>query len=536
MHVNNKQLMFVKLNFIIIMSYRFTPLQLEKKDVITLLNSLNDDLGSPRGNTISKSDFALLEAEVKGRIVYPWSSTYDDSRRDFNNVYPAEPMAIVYVSNYSDIRYCLRFAVQFNMMTSIRSGGHSLTCYSICDGMVIDISSLKSIHVNPSDKTAIMEAGNTFADINPALEFYGLHMPGGGCPTVSIAGFMQGGGYGMTSRIFGINSDCVLEVTVMLADGTIVIANDNQNKDLYWAIRGGTGGNFGVLLSVKYKLFSLDRLWGVRIEFDFETEEDNAALALFTIQQNYLTTNNHPNLGVQTVLCTDNSGDKRKKVYFAGVFIGNESELDTTIAPLLQISGANITLKKEGKYSEVNEWVLEGVPDVPMTVLGYSKSEYISKSLSVEDYKSILVYFKTAPNSYTVVDMEGYGGVINQYPVQKSAFIHRNVIMDFFCDVFFTPETNDQKEVQEWLASFSEFMQKFSNGHSFQNYPNRDQTDFRWAYWGEYYNQLLEIKNKYDPTTFFNYQQSIKGPLENSLNQKQIMLFEPQFPIIRENY
>lgn len=108
-----------------------------------------------------------------------------------------------------------------------------------------------------------------------------------------------------------------------------------------------------------------------------------------------------------------------KKVYFAGVFIGNESDLDKTIAPLLQISGANITLKKEGKYSEVNEWVLEGVPDVPMTVLGYSKSEYISKSLSVDDYKSILVYFKTAPNSYTVVDMEGYGGVINQYPVQK---------------------------------------------------------------------------------------------------------------------
>lgn len=107
--------------------------------------------------------------------------------------------------------------------------------------------------------------------------------------------------------------------------------------------------------------------------------------------------------------------------------------------------------------------------------------------------------------------------------------------MDFFCDVFFTPETNDQKEVQKWLASFLEFMKVFQRTFISKLSEPRPR-DFRWAYWGEYYNQLLEIKNKYDPTTFFNYQQSIKGPLENPLNQKQIMLFEPQFPIIRENY
>jgi FAD/FMN-containing dehydrogenase len=524
------------------MRYRYTPLQIEKIKTISWLKSLGD-IYSAESAALAKYNLKItniidLETAITGKIVYPWSVDYNNDRRDFNDVYPAYPIMIIYVANYEDIRASLEFARETDIMCAIRSGGHSLAGYSVCDGIVIDISALKSVYVDVGARFAVVEAGNTFGDLNPKFEGYGLHLPGGGCPTVSVAGYMQGGGYGLTSRTFGINSDCVLEITVMLADGKIVVANESQNTDLFWAVRGGTGGNFGVLLQIKYKLFELGLMWGLRITWDFEEDCTNGAKALYLIQEKYLKGDNYLNMGIETVLCTeiDNEGKNLgRKVYFGAGFIGTELELDDAIASLLEIPGATITLKKQGKYSEVNSWVLEGIPNVPMDVKAYSRSIYIAKSLSVADYINIMTYFKTSPNDYTMVDMEGYGGVINQYPLGKSAFIHRDVTMDFFCDAFFDEATHDQKQNEEWINAFFDFMAQYGNGHSYQNYPNRDQENFKWAYWGPYYNQLVVIKQKYDPNNFFHYQQSIGITLENDPDQKQIMLFNPS-PIQYENY
>jgi FAD/FMN-containing dehydrogenase len=522
------------------MIYRYTPLQIEKLETLERLSKSESDSLISKENTVTNLDFKSLESQVTGRIVYPSSPTYNDAKRDFNSTYSANPLLIVYVANYGDIRSCLEFARKFNILTTIRSGGHSVACYSVSDGMVIDISGLKSIFVNPEELTAEVQAGNTFGDINPVLAFYGLHVPGGECPTVSVAGYMQGGGYGVTSRTFGMNIDCVLEVTVMLADGSVVIANKDQNQDLFWAIRGGTGGNFGVLLNIKYKLFPLTGIWGLRIEWDFEDDNTNAATAMHTVQEIYLKEFKHPELGIQLVLLNDNLGDGRKKLYFAASFIGTEAELDTTIAPLLAISGSKITLKEYASYEKINADVLEGVPSITlpdaMTLGGISRSTYFEKSLSIEDYSEILTFFKTTPGKYNLVGMECYGGVINQQPIESAAFIHRNVTMDFFCDVFFLAGTPEQTENENWLESFYSFLRKFDNGHSYQNYPNRKQTDFQWAYWGEYYDQLCSIKLKYNPLNFFEYQQSIGQPLTSHREVPQIRLFDSNTPIIREKY
>ena len=159
------------------------------------------------------------------------------------------------------------------------------------------------------------------------------------------------------------------------------------------------------------------------------------------------------------------------------------------------------------------------------TIKFYGRSAYIARSLSVDDYKNILAFFKTVPNTYGMLDLEGYGGVINKYPVEQSAFIHRNAILDFYCIVFFDSVTNDQEKNRVWINSLYEFMEQYTNGHSYQNYPNRDQTGFPWAYWGPYYNQLVAIKRKYDPGNLFHYQQSIGVSISSELDEKQITLF-----------
>ncbi len=127
--------------------------------------------------------------------------------------------------------------------------------------------------------------GTQFQDLNNYLAQYGLHTPGGGCGDVCVGGYMQGGGYGFTSREFGMNCDNVLSFSMMLADQSVVIANADQNADLYWAVRGGTGNNFGVLLSVLYQLYYLPSVWGVWLQWPIE----NAAQALYEMQSNYMT-------------------------------------------------------------------------------------------------------------------------------------------------------------------------------------------------------------------------------------------------------
>ena len=517
------------------MKYRLTPLQIEKRQTIKWLTAKDTSVTIPSPIGVSKEQLAGLEGEIQGKIVYPWSPGYDLDKMEMNDIFPANPLLIIYVASNQDIRLCLEFANRYKLITAIRSGRHSLADYSVCDGMVIDISGMKSVYVDRVNETVWVQAGITFADLYPALEFYGMHLPGGGCPTVSVAGYMQGGGYSLTSRNFGIHSDCVLEFTVILADGRLVVANPNQNSDLFWAVRGGTGGNFGVLISIKYKIFPLGLIWGLQISWDFETDNTNAAQALYAIQEKYLTGFQYPNLGIETLVFTDIATDNHKKVVFAAGFIGTEAALDAAVAPLMAISGATVVLKKQGKYSEVNNWVLEGIPDVPADVKFYGRSAYISRSLSVEDYDNILCFFKTAPNSYAMLDLEGYGGVINQYPVEKSAFIHRNVTMDCYCLLFFDKASNDQEKNRVWLISFYEFMLQYTNGHSYQNYPNRDQTGFQWAYWGPYYNQLVTIKEKYDPNNFFHYQQSIGEPINPALEKKQIILFD-NTPIKHEKH
>lgn len=494
------------------MKYRKSPLQIQKHYSIQRIIDPNIPTKLHSKNRIPDGRKAEFEAIITGEIVWPWSPEYDTARKDFNNVYPAEPILIVYVANYSDVRECLKLAHEADLWAIVRSGGHSLADYSIGNGIIIDMSRLTSIYVDRSAKTLFVESGVTFEKLFPVIEQYDLHIPGGGCPSVAVAGYMMGGGFGLTSRMYGMNCDNVIQVSVMLADGNIVTANASQNEDLFWAIRGGTGGNFGVLLNITYKLHDLGDIYGIKIKYPI-VDYDNAALALETMQNNYLYPSQYPNLGIETVLCTDT--DNIKKIMFCASWIGNENDFKAAIAPMMNIPGAQIGPIVTGKYSKVNATILDGTPDLPEGIKAYSRSAYIAKPLSKADWNSILQKYMTCPNQYTMVDMECYGGQINQVPVSDAAFIHRSVTMDFFCDAFFNEQTHDQKTNEEWLEEFFQFMSAFSNGHSYQNYPNRNQTDYKYAYWGDYYNILVLVKNKYDPNNFFHYQQSIGKTFEN---------------------
>jgi hypothetical protein len=289
------------------------------------------------------------------------------------------------------------------------------------------------------------------------------------------------------------------------------------------------------LLNITYQLVALGDIWGIKAEWDISANINEAAQALYTIQNIYLIPDAYLQLGIQTVLNIAKTGEKR--ISFLATWTGNADDMNTALAPLLNLPGAKIVYKKQGRYSAINTDLLEGVPPLPANTpfCGFSRSVYIERFLTVNDWIDILNFYLTAIGPYTIVDMEGYGGRINQIPIGTNAFIHRTATMDFFCDVFFNDQTNDRKEQGDWLDSFFQFMEKYGNGESYQNYPNRKQQNFQWAYWTNYYNLLVGIKKKYDPGNFFHYQQSIGITEEEIIGNAPDISFE-KTDIIYESY
>src|ERR1700734_3922433 len=173
--------------------------------------------------------------QLVGHITLPQDPSYPGARATFMNAFQHFPQIIVYCVGFSDVVSSIRFAQEVGLKPVCRSGGHSTAGYSVNDDMIIDVSGINYVRVDPDARVASVGAGANFAQINATLALYGLHVSGGGCETVGAAGYMQGGGYGFTSLMFGMNCDQVLGFQMALADGRIVTANAQENPDLYWA-------------------------------------------------------------------------------------------------------------------------------------------------------------------------------------------------------------------------------------------------------------------------------------------------------------
>ena len=455
---------------------------------------------------VTRDQLVEMTQDFRGQLVFPGSPDYNKDRQG-NPLYPSFPEVIAYCEVPNDVRLCLDWAHVLGLWVTCRSGGHSTAGYSVNSGMVIDTSRIKYVSVDQLAMTARVGAGTDFGHFDTVLNEHRLHVPGGGCPDVCVAGYMQGGGYGFTSREYGMNCDNVLEFTMMRADGTIVTANENDHRELFWAVRGGTGDNFGVLLEVTYRLYPLWKVWGFALVWSLS----DAPAVLAELQQNYMMTGAPKELGYQAFLATSKGN---KACVVLGMFHGSRDDGLAAIKSLQGIGTPTLAIDTVGTYKSLNEGLLYGVltPPTP-TLIEYKQSGYIAETLTEAQWQTVVKYFSTAPNEYALVGLEAYGGAIKAYPSDGNAFIHRNVACDFFVDSFFDPQgtVTSQQEALKWLNGFMTLMQPYFNGEVYQNYPVRDLPNFREAYWGSgsTFDKLLKVKKAYDPTNFFHFEQSI---------------------------
>lgn len=453
---------------------------------------------------------ANFELALVGEVVFPWDTDYDRDRQESNPAFQRYPIMIVYCEVENDIRLSLAFAKRYGLWVAARSGGHSTAGYSVNDGgMVIDTSRIKYVHVDKTSMTAVVGAGTNFGFLNAKLDAHQVHVPGGACEDVCVAGYMQGGGFGYTSRNFGMNCDNVLSFRMMLRDGGIVNASPEENSDLFWAVRGGTGGNFGILLEITYRVHPLSHLWGFALIWDSR----NAAEVMTVLQNHYTKTGASQKLGYMGNIATH---DGKPIFALQGMFVGDRENGLAELQRLREVGNPDLAVDITLPYGQLDLY-LDGhpypIPQLPPgNVKEVKQACYISRMLSGGDWKKILDYYTSEPPplSANTAVIEGYGGAINARSPFFNAFIHRDATMDFFVDAFWVGDEGESDAV-EWLDGYMKVLEPYQNGHVYQNYPRNTLQDYRWNYWGDAFPTLLAVKNKYDPPPyFFHYQQSIK--------------------------
>lgn len=449
-----------------------------------------------------------LERSMRGPVSVPGMPNYESARAIASSGgHSARPAAVAFCAAEQDVRASLRAAQDNGIAIRLRSGRHHTAGYSnVDDGLVIDVSQLKQVTVDRAARTATVGAGTTLRELGAALDAYMLHVPTGAWPTIGIAGYMQGGGYGWTSRQYGMNCDRVAAVRVMLADGRVIRATRDLNPSLLWAVCGGTGGNFGVLLDVTYDLAELHAVWGFALQWPIE----DAPQVLATMHAGFARSSDAPDeLGLRLILATF---EDQRVLLVQGMFNGDRERGEEAIASLTAIGACSTRSEMTDTHAVVSDWLLSVFDDPASTGdTLLHRSAHVVRPLGVDDWTAFVERFKTAPSPLDTAVIVPYGGQIARIPADDCAYVHRAV--DMHVAVYPTLSAGSSSDAVGrawgWANDCLDFLEPFGDGSVYPNLPERGLADYRTAYWGSNFARLLAVKHLADPNDVFTFPQSV---------------------------
>ncbi len=377
----------------------------------------------------------------------------------------------------------------------IRGGGHSYEAYSLVNGgLVIDVSCLLRLQIDPENRTAQVGAGHRLLPLYETLWNHGMAIPGGTCPTVGVSGLTLGGGYGLLSRLLGMTCDSLLEVEMVTARGRIIRANDRQHSDLLWACRGGGGGSFGVVTSFTFRVHPIGNVSRYRITWDFADLEK--VVGYWQTWAPFA----DPRLTSLLALPAQNQGDLRAN----GVFVGSEEELRQLLEPLQEA-----VPPKTAEFQSIS-WI-EAVCFFAGTPLRQDKfknsSAYGYEPLSHEALSVLIRNLQTAPGPSNVLSLDAYGGQIRRVPESATAFPHRKSLFVMHYQSYWQQDADAEKNIK-WIEGFRRSMLPYTRG-AYCNYCDSAIRDWPRAYFESNLPRLIRVKQKYDPENLFSFEQSI---------------------------
>ena len=453
--------------------------------------------GDGRKILLRAADVEDFRAGLRGQLLLPGAAEYDNARKIFNGMFDRRPALIARCAGAADVVRTVRFAHANELLVAVRGGGHSLSGQSVCDdGLMIDLSAMRSVRVEPARHLARAGGGALLGDIDRETLPFGLVTTTGTVSHTGAGGLTLGGGFGRVARRFGLACDQLSSVDIVTADGQLREVSATENPDLFWAIRGG-GGNFGIATSFEYRLHPFDG-HAVGGHLVFPIEQARQALRGFA----ELFDRAPDGLWIEPIL-TALPGGSRVLILDVCCSEGLDSA-EAALAPYRQL-GRPI----KDAVGPVNYVQLQTQDDERARIGGryYTKSGFMSR-LDHDLIDVMLEMIKGAPVPRPRIAMPPKGGAVDRVARDATAFWHRGVLYSLILQTSGDEPDEDASNV-EWARSQWPLLQKFTAGFYANTNLSEVPTDrVREAYGGNY-ERLLSLKRKYDPTNLFRLNANI---------------------------
>jgi FAD/FMN-containing dehydrogenase len=447
-----------------------------------------------------------LRDQVHGAAVLPGDDNYNEARKVYNAMIDRRPEVVVRAANVGDVVAAVRYAADNNRDLAIRGGGHSVPGFGTCDnGVVIDLSGMRAVHVDPGKKTARAEGGATWGDFNNATYPFGLATTGGIISTTGVSGLTLGGGIGYLARGCGLSLDNLLAAEVVTADGRVLKASNQENQDLFWAIRGG-GGNFGVLTSLEFHLHPVKDVYGGPMFF--ELKDGPALLSWYNdfIKDADERFGGFPAFQIAPPLpFIPEKRHGEPFIAFVSCWTGPLEEGDKALKPLRDVAPRVAEGIGAMPYPALNS-AFDGL--VPPGLQHYWKANFV-KTLTADSIAAHMEHGPKVPAVNSTMHIYPINGAVHRVAPDATAFGHRDAN---FATVIagMWPDPTQNKANTKWVRDYSDAIAPFSEAGGYINFmADDDQGRVRENY-GANYERLLSIKRKYDPGNLFHLNQNIK--------------------------
>ncbi|HET8727099.1 MAG TPA: FAD-binding oxidoreductase [Alphaproteobacteria bacterium] len=454
---------------------------------------------------MNREPLESLRAQLRGDMVTPDSPDYDEARRIWNAMIDRRPGLIIRCAGPADVVRSVRFARDHRLLTAVRGAGHNIAGSAVCDGgLMIDLTPMKSVRIDPRNRTAWVEPGATLGEFDREAQAFGVATPLGINSTTGVAGLTLGGGFGWLSRKYGMTVDNLISADVVTAAGELVRASAEENPDLFWGIRGG-GGNFGVVTGFEFRLHEVgpEVLAGLVVHPYQRTGEllrryrDLAASAPDELAC-WVVLRKAPPL---PFLPPDVHG--KEVVVFAVCYAGDPNAGRQAVEPLMALG------QPVGTHVDPMPYVAwQSAFDALLTkgARNYWKSHNFT-AISDEAIDLTVRYAGQLPTPQCEIFIGQIGGATKRVPADATAYPHRDA--EFVMNVHARWDSPaDDRRCVAWAREFFDAVAPHATGGVYVNFVTEDEERVASAY-GTNYDRLVELKRKYDPQNLFRLNQNI---------------------------
>ncbi|RJQ65428.1 MAG: FAD-binding oxidoreductase [Desulfobacteraceae bacterium] len=457
--------------------------------------------------TLPKEKTEELKGRVKGRVVLPDDPDYHQVRKIWNGMIDRRPGVIVRCANAGDVPHALRFAQENGLEISIRGAGHNIAGNALCDGgLMIDFSTMRNVRVDAEKRRAYVEPGATLNDFDKAVQAHGLATPVGINSTTGISGLTLGGGFGWLTRKYGMTIDNLMSAEMVAADGTRVRASENENAELFWAIRGG-GGNFGIATLFEYKLYPVGpEIFAGLIVFPFEQ-----AKQVLSRYREFAGTAPE-DLNVWVVLrkapplpFLPRSVHGREVVVLPVFYAGDPSEGEKWIARMREFGNSH------GEHIGVQPYVDWQQAFDPLLAAGarnyWKTHNFIELGDDVLD--TMIEYASKLPSPQCEIFIGLVSGALNRVPEDATAYAGRDARFVMNVHGRWDEEIDDERCIA-WARAFFKAAAPYASGGAYVNFMTEEETERVAKAYGSNYARLQRVKKKYDPGNIFHLNHNIR--------------------------